>query len=57
MSATIVTKEPLADDVSDDDIQRMISLRLKAGCVRCWVVTESGKRVLCTEWNVIGEND
>jgi hypothetical protein len=57
MPSTVVTKEPLADNVSEEDVKREIRLRLKAGCVRSWVQTEAGRRILCTEWNVIGDND
>lgn len=57
MAATVVTREPLDSGVSSDDIKRETALNVKAGCVRCWVETRNGERILCTEWNVIGEND
>jgi hypothetical protein len=57
MPATVVTKEPIASDVSDEEINREIVLRLKAGAIRSWIDRPAGQRVLFTEWNVIGEND
>ena len=57
MPATVVTREPIADDVDPTAIAREIRLRIKAGAIRCWIDQDAGRRVLCTEWNVIGEND
>jgi len=57
MPGTFVTREPIEAGVDGAALQREITLRVKAGCVRCWVETTDGQRTLCTEWNVIGEND
>lgn len=57
MAGTFVTKEPVEAGVSEEDLKREIALRVKAGCVRCWVDTTNGRRTLCTEWNILGEND
>lgn len=56
MAATFVTREPVDANVDDASLQREIALRVKAGCIKCWVETTNGQRTLCTEWNVIGEN-
>jgi hypothetical protein len=56
MAGTFVTKEPVDTGTSEDDLKREITLRVKAGCIRCWVDRQGGQRTLCTEWNVIGEN-
>lgn len=58
MSGSFVTREPVDASVDQDGLNRQIALRVKAGCIRCWVETAAnGQRTLCTEWNVIGEND
>ena len=56
MAGTFTTREPVEAGVNDDDLKREITLRVKAGCIRCYLETTNGKRTLCTEWNVIGEN-
>jgi hypothetical protein len=58
MPAIVATREPIADDVTDDQLDARIKLMLKAGCVRSFVQADAaGKRWLVTEWNVIGAND
>jgi len=57
MAGTFVTKEPVDAGTSDADLKREIALRVKAGCIRCWVEGQGAQRTLCTEWNVLGEND
>lgn len=58
MPATVVTREKIATDVSDEALERERTLRIKAGAIRVWVeATPLGGRELCTEWNVIGEDD
>jgi len=52
MPATITTREPL-EDTSDEVVQRLIALRIKAGAIRS---RRAGNELL-TEWNVVGEND
>ena len=55
---TVVTREPVLPEVSQEELEREVRLRIKAGAIRCWVETDTGgDRWLCTEWNVIGEND
>jgi hypothetical protein len=56
MPATVITKEPLDNDVDEPGIAREISLRIRAGAIRCWVDRSGNPRILHTEWNVIGEN-
>lgn len=51
MPSTITTKEELPSDISDQEVEDLIKLRLKAGAIRSW--KEDG--FLFTEWNVIGE--
>ena len=58
MAATVTTKEPIEESVTEDELKREIALRIQAGAIRAWVEKDaSGKRTLCTEWNVIGSND
>lgn len=58
MPATVVTRERIATGVSDEALERERKLRIKAGAIRVWVeATPLGGRELCTEWNVIGEED
>lgn len=57
MPATVTTREPIADDVTDEEIKREIELRIFAGAIRCVVEGSVPGRVLVTEWNVIGQND
>ncbi len=54
MPATIVTKEPFDADVSKQALDAEIKLRIKAGAIRAWI-QDGSKWVLCTEWNVVGE--
>lgn len=53
MPATVTTKEPLEDGVTDEEVDALISLRLQAGAIRC---SRDGS-FLNTEWNVFGQND
>ena len=57
MPATVETREPFPADTSDDALKKEIDLRIKASAIRSSVVSENGKKVLVTEWNVIGSND
>lgn len=57
MPATFETKEELDDDLTQEEIDELIDLRIKAGAIRCYIKKIKGKRYLITEWNVIGEND
>lgn len=51
MTAT-VTKEPVAPDVTAEELQRAIDLRIQAGAVRAWVETSNDQRFLMAEWRV-----
>lgn len=57
-NGTVVTREPIGGDVDDAALNREIVLRIRAAAVRCWVEKDDyGQRWLCTEWNIIGQND
>ncbi len=53
--ATVKTEEPIAGNVKEAGLKRLIKLRLKAGAIRCVVEKRAGGRFLITEWNVIGQ--
>lgn len=57
MPATVTTKEPIASDVTDVELQGAINIRMQAGAIRAWVEFHDGQRVLMTEWNVFGVNE
>lgn len=57
MAATVTTKEPVTDDVTEEQLEAEKTLRIQAGAIRSYVERVDGKRLLCTEWNVIGQND
>ena len=44
------TKEPLADGLTDEQIQRIIAERKSAGATSCKVVTEGNQRFLVCQW-------
>lgn len=54
MAATVVTREPFPE-ATHDELEREKELRIKAGAIRCWIEEDGEILVLCTEWNVIGE--
>ena len=56
MPATVTTKEPIASNVTKDELQREIDLRIQAGAIRSWIETQDSQRFLMTEWNVLGVN-
>ena len=55
MAATFVTKEPVEKTVPKERLEEDVRLRIKAGAIKSWIEEESDKWILCTEWNVIGE--
>jgi hypothetical protein len=58
MPATVITREKIAAGVTAEALERERKLRLKAGAIRVWVeATPLGGTDLCTEWNVIGDDD
>ena len=44
------TKEPLADDITAADIQKLIDERNQEGATSCEVVTENNQRFLVCQW-------
>ena len=44
------TKEPLADDITAADIQKLIDERKQEGATSCGVVKENNKRFLVCQW-------
>ena len=55
MAATVKTKEYFGKDVTSEDLDGEIRLRVKAGAIRSWVEDNGDNWILWTEWNVIGE--
>lgn len=43
-------RQPIADDVTDEEIEKLIEQKKSAGARRCEVQIESGKRVLVCWW-------
>ncbi len=54
MPATIKTEENFPKDTSNEEMEREKQLRIQAGAIRSEIRDEADKRVLVTEWNVIG---
>lgn len=50
MSTTFTTRQPLAADLTADDVQQLIAFNLLAGATRCW---REGHE-LVSEWPVVG---
>jgi hypothetical protein len=46
----VETREPLAPDISDDEIEKLKKEREGDGATRCDVVKENDKRVLVCQW-------
>ena len=44
------TRTPIADDLTQDEIQGLIADRKGEGATSCEVVTENGKRFLITKY-------
>jgi hypothetical protein len=44
------TKEPLANELTDQEIQQLIDESKAVGATTCKVVTENNKRFLVCEW-------
>ncbi len=53
--ATLITRELLPKSAKAPQIEKLIKLRLKAGCIRCWIEDKDGQKFLLTEWNIIGQ--
>lgn len=54
MSDVDIQRQPLAPDVTDEEITREIALRTEAGAVKCYVEGEGEHRQLVTEWPRVG---
>lgn len=50
MSTTFITRQPLAANLTADDVQQLIAFNLQAGATRCW---REGNE-LVSEWPVAG---
>jgi len=46
----VTTKEPLAEGLTAEQIQQLISERLDAGATSCEVVTENNQKFLVCQW-------
>lgn len=57
MPATFISREPFPNETPEERLKDEVRLRIKAGAIRCWVEENGTHKMLCTEWNVIGEND
>ncbi len=44
------TREPLADDITTEQIQQLINERKDTGATSCEAVTEDNKRFLVCQW-------
>jgi hypothetical protein len=44
------TKEPLAKELTDEQIRQLIDERKTAGATSCQVVTETNQRFLVCQW-------
>ena len=44
------TREPLADDITAEQIQQLIDERTGTGATNCEVVTENNKRILVCKY-------
>jgi len=55
MAATFTTVEEFQKATTPEaQMKKLVSLRVKAGCIRSKYKTAGAKWVLETEWNVIG---
>jgi len=49
-----ITREPLAEDLSDAEIEQLTALRLAAGASGCEVQEDQGQRFLVCRWPPVG---
>ena len=47
---TTETREPLADDITLEQIEQLIEERKGTGATSCEVVTENDKRIIVCQW-------
>ena len=50
------TKEPLSDQLTQDQIDKLIAERKAAGATSCQAVTESGQKFLVSQWPPLGSS-
>jgi hypothetical protein len=48
--AQATTKEPLSEDVTNEQVQMLVAERKKSGATAVTIVVENGVRVIVTEW-------
>ena len=46
-------RQPLADDITDEQIQQLIAEKERNGAENCRVVTEDGQRFLLWTWPAV----
>ena len=56
LPATFETTETFSGKVKKAALDREVTLRLKAGAIRCSYVKKGTGWLMTTEWNVIGGN-
>ena len=49
-SQPVETKEPMATEITDEQIQQLVSERTTSGATSCRVVTENNQRFLVCRW-------
>ena len=47
---TTETREPLAADITAEQIQQLIDEKISTGATSCEVVTENDQRILVCQW-------
>ena len=55
MAATFETKEIFDGTLPEENMQKEVELRIKAGAIRSDITKDGNNWLLITEWNVIGE--
>lgn len=54
---TVIVREPYPIETPDEDLSQEISLQKEAGAIRGWVEIKNDQKILCTEWNEIGQGN
>ena len=55
MAATFTTTEIFDESIPEEEMQKEVDLRIKAGAIRSEYSKKNSSWILTTEWNVIGE--
>lgn len=55
MPATVTTTEIFDGGIPEEDMQKEVDLRIRAGAIRSNFSKKNNSWVLTTEWNVIGD--